>query len=128
MDSGSDTSSTSSNWDPPVQEKAEGGMDMTQFEGQDRFQDLEESEKMLAGDSVLVKFILPNGETVSSSFPHGQTVQFLKVWLDDNHNLSYAEHTLTLEGATLIDPLSLNDIKGIKTGGVENLVEVKEKK
>eukprot|EP01059_Diplonema_ambulator_P003169 TRINITY_DN12819_c0_g1_i1.p1 TRINITY_DN12819_c0_g1~~TRINITY_DN12819_c0_g1_i1.p1 ORF type:complete len:126 (+),score=32.48 TRINITY_DN12819_c0_g1_i1:40-417(+) len=125
MDSCSDTSS-SSDWDPPPRADG-GGMDMSQFEGKDRFEDLEQNEKVLAGDSISVKFILPNGETAVSAFPHGQTVQFLKVWLDDNHGIAYAEHNLYLNGTLLIDPLSLNDIKAFKTG-VENTVEVKEKK
>ncbi|KAJ9470954.1 hypothetical protein DIPPA_35423 [Diplonema papillatum] len=123
------SSSSSSNWDaPPVEPKpSDGGMDMSMFEGKDRFEDLEKAERELAGDMVTVQFALPDGERVSSNFPHGQTVQFLKVWLEENHKYAYENQVLTLNGDLLIDPLSLNDIRGFKTGGVVNEVVLKMK-
>ena len=124
-DSGYSTSS-SSNWDaPPPADGGGGGMDMAAVgSGRD---DFEENEKRLAGDGVLVKFQLPNGEFASQSFPHGQTVQFLKMWLEENHSIDYFDQTLVLGSTTLIDPLSLNDIGEFKSGGEENLVLVKVK-
>eukprot|EP01063_Lacrimia_lanifica_P019770 TRINITY_DN27196_c0_g1_i1.p1 TRINITY_DN27196_c0_g1~~TRINITY_DN27196_c0_g1_i1.p1 ORF type:complete len:131 (+),score=62.34 TRINITY_DN27196_c0_g1_i1:65-457(+) len=121
------SSSSSSNWDPPADEGAgEGGaaMDMSQFEGHDRYADLEQKERELAGEQVLMIFALPDGGRASGSFPHGQTVQFVKIWLEENHGVDYERQTLKLDGQVLIDPLSLNDIPGFKTGGVENTVLV----
>eukprot|EP01061_Rhynchopus_euleeides_P035618 TRINITY_DN60010_c0_g1_i1.p2 TRINITY_DN60010_c0_g1~~TRINITY_DN60010_c0_g1_i1.p2 ORF type:complete len:128 (+),score=42.43 TRINITY_DN60010_c0_g1_i1:186-569(+) len=122
-DSGYSTSS-SSNWDAPA--PAEGGMDMSNIES--GLKDIEENERVLAGECVTVKFALPSGESATHDFPHGQTVQFLKMWLEENHSLDYFQQVLTLGKTVLIDPLSLNDIKDFKTGGQENLVQVTIKK
>ena len=124
-DSGYSTSS-SSNWDaPPAAEAEGGGMDMSAVGAAGGYQEMEAAEAFLAGESVKIRFRLPNGEEAAHPFPHGQTVQFLKVWLEDNHGLDYNQQNLLIGGKVLIDPLSLNDIKEIQTGDVENIVDVK---
>ena len=121
---------SSSDWEAPPrptegEEPKESGGEGNGFEGK-RFEEMEKTEKELAGAGVLIKFVLPNNTELVETFPHGQTVQFLKIWLEDEHKVDYGSHQLFLKNKILIDPLSLNDIKDFQTGEVENVVEVRE--
>eukprot|EP00755_Sulcionema_specki_P019291 Sspe_Gene.69064::Locus_40702_Transcript_1_1_Confidence_1.000_Length_726::g.69064::m.69064 len=119
-----DDYSSSSDWELPPRTEEEkvgrsssGGLPMEGIASESRFAEMERAEKDLAGDEVQVKFTFPDGEECSAHFPHGQTVSFMKFWLEDNRQIPYEKQSLTCCGTELLDPLSLNDIKEIKTGG-----------
>lgn len=71
----------------------------------------EEAEKELAGDEVLVTFHLPDGRTDDGKrFFMGQTVEVLKMYLDNAFGLTYESTSLYLGDLLLMDPLSLVDL------------------
>lgn len=72
-----------------------------------------EAEKELAGDEVRVSFQLAStGEILSEEqkFFMGQTVELLKMFLEEKHNLPYSSTSLFLGDVFLMDPLSLMDL------------------
>lgn len=71
---------------------------------------LEGIERELAGEKVGITFILPSGQRANHAFFMGQTVEYLKSYLDDQHQLHYGSTTLYLGDRMLLDPLSLNDL------------------
>lgn len=73
----------------------------------------DEAEKELAGDEVRVSFQLAStGEMLSEEqkFFMGQTVELLKMFLEEKHGLPYSSTSLYLGDVFLIDPLSLIDL------------------
>lgn len=60
-------------------------------------------------ESVLVIFDLPDGSQSESYFRLGQTVEFLKSFVESEFGIPMREQTLTLEGKRMMDPLSLLD-------------------
>eukprot|EP00756_Hemistasia_phaeocysticola_P067359 Hpha_TRINITY_DN9909_c1_g1::TRINITY_DN9909_c1_g1_i1::g.140546::m.140546 len=123
-------SSSESNWDPPPADASAGGgdgggMDMSALQGGD----VEEHEKRdaeLSGPLVLIRFDLPDGESEQESFPHAKTlVMDLKSWVEQKRQIPYEKISLFAGEKHLLDPLSLNDIPQLKTGGVTNEVSVK---
>jgi hypothetical protein len=60
-------------------------------------------------ESVLVVFDLPDGSQSESYFRLGQTVEFLKSFIESEFGIPMREQVLTLEGKKMIDPLSLLD-------------------
>lgn len=87
------------------------------------FETLEGDEKELAGDVVPVVFFVPaNGETFRRNYVMGHTIGYLKGQLEDMKGWPYERIILKLNGKTLIDPLSLNDLPF--TPRQDNTVEV----
>lgn len=100
-------SSDSEDWEPPkdgeTQYREEGVKDFDP-------EALEGEEKELAGEVVLVVFQLPDGELLRRKYVMGHTIALLKANLEDIKHYPYDRIVLTLNGKTLIDPLSLNDL------------------
>lgn len=82
-----------------------------------------EEEKLL-GDACSIIFQLPDGSTIDATFRMGQTIEVMKMFLEDNHNLPYSDVSLYLDGALLFDPLSLSDTK--LSASEPNIVEVRQ--
>jgi len=57
----------------------------------------------------------------------GQTVENLKVWLEEQQGLAYSTTECYAEGRMLLDPLSLSDTV-LRSGDVVNEVTVRVKR
>eukprot|EP01065_Artemidia_motanka_P027714 TRINITY_DN32909_c0_g1_i1.p2 TRINITY_DN32909_c0_g1~~TRINITY_DN32909_c0_g1_i1.p2 ORF type:complete len:135 (+),score=46.14 TRINITY_DN32909_c0_g1_i1:64-468(+) len=127
-----DWDSSSSDWEVPPRTEQDGGggggVDMSQFEGKDRYEEHEKLDAQLAGPQVCIEFVLPGGERITESFAHAKTlVMDLKAFLEQAHQVPYERNTLHCGGAKLLDPLSLNDVKELQPGGQPNEVRVELK-
>lgn len=87
------------------------------------FDRLEGEERELAGDVVPIVFVMPAGETFRRLYVMGHTIAFIKGQLEDLIGVDYARMTLRMNGKTLIDPLSLNDLPSFRPRE-DNIVEV----
>ena len=76
----------------------------------------EEEARQEQGDNVTLVLKLPNGSNGSHTFAAGVTVAYVKMIVEQNHDLPANKIVLKLGGRTLIDPLSLCDC-GIQPGG-----------
>lgn len=60
-------------------------------------------------EPVQITFFMPDDSIISKEFKKGHTVAVLKACLEDEYNLKQEETQLYLDGALLLDPLSLTD-------------------
>ena len=66
------------------------------------------------GDSIMIHFKLPDGTTSSVQFALAQTVQFVKLSLQEQHEACvYAQTQLFVDDALMLDPLSLADVPAV---------------
>lgn len=89
------------------------GVDLEAIKGDyDKLKSAEE-ESELGGDVELV-FILPDGSEDSLKFKLGQTVEYVKAFLNNRHGLPMHMALITpIDGRSLMDPLSLSDCRAI---------------
>jgi hypothetical protein len=87
------------------------------------YESLAKQEDSLLGDKVTIIFILPSGERITQEFRMGHSVEWLKQAVEDKTGLKYHSTKLMFGGKLMMDPLSLCDIKGLKSNA-ENEVEV----
>ncbi|KAK7201956.1 hypothetical protein NESM_000263500 [Novymonas esmeraldas] len=99
----------------PVTEASEAG-------GGRSMEAMDAVERDLAGAAVPVLFQLPGGGTHAASFFMGQSVEHMKVHLEQAVALPYERTTLYLADRQLLDPLSLSDLPF--DSKVENTVRV----
>ena len=85
-----------------------------------------EVEEKLLGPQCPVTFCLPDGSTHEFVFRMGQSVEMLKIHLENKHGLLYDKTSCWLGDEMLLDPLSLSDTK--LTPNEPNLVEVRTTK
>ena len=71
-------------------------------------------------ESVLVVFDLPDGSQGESTFKLGQTVEFLKSFIESEYGIPMPLQTLFLDDRPLMDPMSLLDYPEAK--GLEEIV------
>eukprot|EP00759_Apiculatamorpha_spiralis_P012164 PhF_6_TR19238/c0_g1_i1/m.28284 len=87
----------------------------------------DDTERELAGDTVPITFVLPGGGRIADcTFRMGHTVEALKLYLEnvDVAKFPYGNVALFLNGEMMLDPLSLNDVHGVKPKE-NNTVEVR---
>jgi hypothetical protein len=65
-------------------------------------------------ESVTVIFELPDGSQGESKFKLGQTVEFLKSFVESEYGILMQEQVLSIEGRVMLDPLSLLDYSEAK--------------
>lgn len=102
-------SDSADEWDAPVMELP-GVEDEAQRRSQQLREEMDHIERELQGEEVPVTFLLPDGKQVSRTYYMGQTVEYLKMQLEEMDNLSYEKTVLFLGDRQLLDPLSLNDL------------------
>jgi hypothetical protein len=73
---------------------------------------------------VELTFLLDNGTTYKKTATAGDTVAQVKKALSDVSGIPYVDLTLTLDGKTMMDPLSLNDLPAAR-GKQELQIHVK---
>ena len=103
------TDSSDDEWSAPVKPLAESShkppaeVNLDQLDG---------DERELAGDIVPIVFLLPSGgeSNLRRNFVMGHTIADVKAWLEEAIGVRYEMIQLKLNGKTLIDPLSLNDL------------------
>lgn len=65
-------------------------------------------------ENVVVVFELPDGSQGESTFRMGQTVEFVKSYVESEYGIPMCNQTLLLDGRPMMDPLSLLDFPGAK--------------
>ena len=68
--------------------------------------------------NVLVIFDLPDGSQGESYFRMGQTVEFLKSFIESEYGIPMRAQKLMLDGKLMMDPLSLLDFPEAKGSGL----------
>eukprot|EP00002_Diphylleia_rotans_P026965 TRINITY_DN539_c0_g1_i1.p1 TRINITY_DN539_c0_g1~~TRINITY_DN539_c0_g1_i1.p1 ORF type:complete len:106 (+),score=27.48 TRINITY_DN539_c0_g1_i1:66-383(+) len=87
---------------------------------------LEEESKIAGGRSISVVFVLPTGKkTEAAVFQSGQTVEFLKAWVERHHEIPYSIQKLYLNGKMMADPLTLSDFPDL-AGKNSTEIEVRQ--
>lgn len=65
--------------------------------------------------SILVIFDLPDGSQGEGHFKLGQTVEYLKSFVENEYGISMSSQSLSLDGKLMMDPLSLLDFPEAKS-------------
>lgn len=74
-------------------------------------------------ENIIVNFELPDGSYGESIFKLGQTVEVLKSFVESEFGIPMEKQTMTLEGRSMLNPLSLMDFTETK-GADEILINV----
>eukprot|EP00656_Telonema_subtile_P020772 TRINITY_DN2184_c0_g1_i1.p1 TRINITY_DN2184_c0_g1~~TRINITY_DN2184_c0_g1_i1.p1 ORF type:complete len:143 (-),score=50.64 TRINITY_DN2184_c0_g1_i1:141-569(-) len=75
-------------------------------------------EANAAGDTVMVTFRFEDGLEAEEEFKQGQEVGHMKMKVAEAKGVEYHQVVLTLDGAQMIDPLSLCDYPAIKASNL----------
>ncbi|CAM9265417.1 unnamed protein product [Heterosigma akashiwo] len=91
------------------------GLDLTAADSKSNDDDFVEENKAERRQqtTVTVVFELPDGSTADKEFMLGQTVEFLKSYVEGEFDIPMGQQELLLNGKVLMDPMSLLDYSEI---------------
>ena len=89
------------------------GLDLS-FAAAERKLESDSDCKGVQEENVLVVFEFPDGSQSESHFRLGQTVEYVKSYIESEYGIPMQEQILIYEGRPMIDPLSLLDFPGAK--------------